>query len=144
MRSVLRCSLVAALLCMPYAIATPHPQSAALSAYFGNTLEMRSQAERLWIFLNADGSWDGIFSGRFHAGKNWTLERGRACFFNSGPPSEPETQPSCFDGLSGRKLGEQWTLVKVGESRQWHASLTEGRQLRLDPSSLDPSANASP
>lgn len=107
--------------------ATAAAEGQGLDHYYGNTWEMRRPEETTWIYVNADGTWDGIFGGTFYAGLNWREENGRTCFFTQPSPDEGPGEPVCFRDLAGRKVGETWKVAVDGRDKVWDATLYKGR-----------------
>lgn len=107
--------------------ATSAAEGRGLDHYYGNTWELRRSEETIWIYANADGTWDGIFAGTFHAGLNWRTENGRTCFFNPPSADEGPEEPVCFRDLAGRKVGETWKVTVDGLDKVWDATLRKGR-----------------
>lgn len=100
----------------------------ALTPYYDNTWELSRPEETIWIYANADGSWDGIFGGTFYAGLNWRTEGNRTCFFN--PPSEKEgadAHGTCFLDLGSHKVGDAWKQTVDGKDKVWDARIIKGR-----------------
>ena len=103
---------------------------AGLTHYYGNTWELSRPEETIWIYANADGSWDGIFGGTFSAGLNWRTEGNRTCFFN--PPGEKEDADAhgvCFLELGKRQVAEAWKQTVDGLDKVWDARIIKGRKV---------------
>ena len=99
----------------------------ALPAYYENTWELRRPEETIWIYLNADGTWDGIFDGTFHNGRDWRTINGNTCFFS--PDSKPDSGGLCFRDLAARKVGDAWQLTVVGRDLVWDVAIYAGRKV---------------
>ena len=100
-----------------------------LPGFYGNTWELRRPEQIIWIYLNADGSWDGIFDATFSNGVSWRTIDGNTCFF--GPPDEEESKEKeeglCFRDLAQRKPGDSWQLTVVGRDKVWQSTIHKGR-----------------
>lgn len=120
-------SPIVALLLASAAAGTVAADRVDLPGFYGNTWEMRRPEQTMWIYLNADGSWDGIIGGTFHNGHQWRTVEGNTCVF--GPPSEkdPAGESLCFRDLAQRKPGDSWQLTVVGRDKVWDATIYKGR-----------------
>lgn len=98
-----------------------------LPAFYENTWELKRPEETIWIYLNADGTWDGIFGGTFHSGRNWRTIDGNTCFFS--PDSEPDSKGLCFRDLPAKKVGDVWQLTAVGRDLVWDVAIYPGRKV---------------
>lgn len=98
-----------------------------LPGLYENTWEMRDPKETIWIYVNADGTWDGIFDGVFYNGRDWRTINGDTCFFTHD--SKPDSGGLCFRDLAARNPGDSWQLTVVGRDRVWDAKVHKGRNV---------------
>lgn len=98
-----------------------------LPGLYENTWELRRSERAILIFLNADGTWDGIFDGVFYNGRDWRTVNGHTCFFTHD--SKPDSAGMCFRDLAARKPGDSWQLTVVGRDLVWDAKIHEGRKV---------------
>lgn len=113
--------------------------------YYENTWALCRPTESILIFANADGTWDGVFSGVFYAGKDWHAKGELVCFNVHPSAKEPNPDPACFKGLETHKVGDRWDANMEGQKKVWQAGLVKGRTIAtacntVKPASKDQSA----
>jgi hypothetical protein len=107
------------------AAADPDP----MQAYYGNTWELRGPDETAWIYVNADGTWGGIFNHNFFAGTSWKVDGDKACFVLAPTASLPKGMNACFRGVQDHKVGDTWKSKMDGQTRDLDATLYPGRKI---------------
>jgi hypothetical protein len=100
-----------------------------MQSFYGNTWELRGPQETAWIYVNADGTWGGVFNHNFYAGTGWKVDGDKACFVLAPSASMPKGMNACFRGVEGRKVGDTWKSRMEGQTRDYDATLYQGRKI---------------